>query len=313
MKILHLSDTPLSGAPTRLSNLLRKHANGFDSRHIVWDKAAFGRIMPFDLVGPELSVAELIQWLEWADIIHYHNRWKRQEIFKIVEMPKKPGVIQMHSPRHDNENFSEEVDSKLPIAVVAQYQVREWPEAQFIVPNVVDTTELKPSQGKKLRTIPVISYSPSSCTGKGWNDKGYSVVSPVLKRWKLDRKIIYQLITETAYGEMLELKSVADIGIDDIVTGSYHLSSLEYLSLGVPCYDYLDEKTEKVVKDLTGSDTLPWLHARDTNFKTNIDHFIKSGLWKQNPANSFSRRWMEKYWNPGALCKVYSEMYRSLA
>lgn len=138
MKILHLSDTALSGAPIRLSRLLHEYS-GHASRHIVWIPTFQWRSFDNDLVGCEMTDDQLEYWLNWADVYHFHNRWQRQEIFKRVPFKhrKKPSVIQIHSPR-ESEDFFEELASGVPLAPVAQYHPRQWPEKRFVVPNVVD-------------------------------------------------------------------------------------------------------------------------------------------------------------------------------
>ena len=102
MKILHLSDTTLSGAPHRLSNVFSKYAGeGHESRHMVWLPVVFDRVFPVDLCSQHMTKEEIQKWFDWADVIHYHNRYKRQMIFTKTGLtpPKKPSLIQIHSPR----------------------------------------------------------------------------------------------------------------------------------------------------------------------------------------------------------------------
>lgn len=312
MNILHLSDTTLSGSPIRICQLLNKYTK-HEARHITWKPTVFGwRKFDLDMVGSDMTKEDIGYWIyEWADIIHYHNRWKRQEIFQSwgFELPVQPGVIQMHSPR-DSEDFREEVFSKVPIAVVAQYQVRQWPELRFIVPNVVDVNDGYHKRNKLHdRHVPVVSYAPTNCNNRGWNDKGYWLAGPFLKRLKYKGTITYQLLYQKPHKEVLELKELADIGIDDIITGSYHLSSLEYLSMDIPCFNYIDEKTERVVKDLTGAKTLPWMQVNKSSFKSELMKFIQSKEWRDKQG---CRKWMKKYWSPKFLCKKYTDMYKEL-
>jgi len=310
MKILHLSQTTHSGSPIRIVDLTNKYSNR-EARHLVWEPTTGYRKFKTDLVGNQMKEAELQHWLDWADVIHFHNKVKSLSIFTSTGLtpPSKPSIVQIHSPRED-------IDVKevlaLPIAILAQYHVRQWPEASFVVPNVVDiySSEYIPSP-RPPRKIPVVSYAPSNWNAKGWNDKGYSVVSPVLKRLGLEDKIRYQLIVQQAHNVVVEMKLQADIGIDEIVTGSYHMSSLEYLALGVACFANLDEQTEAVVKDLTGATTLPWLKADGDSFKRILGELIKDpAQWADTGRQS--REWMETYWNPEVLMGHYEEMYDSL-
>ena len=311
MKILHLSDTTLSGAPHRLSETYNKYS-GHESRHIVWHPVIHTRVFPTDMIGSQMEKEEIEGWLEWADVIHYHNRWKRQEIFTRwkLDPPEKPSLIQIHSPR-ESEDFSEELESGLPIAVIAQYHTRQWPEKRFIVPNVVDIHD--PSHmivERPARKIPIVSYAPSNAVCRGWDDKSYTVVAPIAKRLSLNNEILYQRIINMPHTDCLKLKQIADIGIDEVSTGSYHMSSLEYLSMGVACIGRLDEDCERVVKDLTGADWLPWVMSSPVKFKSDLSVLVRTRSYIE--IGKRSREWMEKYWNPEDVCNYYTSVYESL-
>lgn len=312
MKILHLSDTTLSGSPFRIASLFDKYTE-HTVRHIVWEAVTHStRVFPVDLIGSMMSREAIQALMDEADVIHYHNRWQRQNIFQKtgIKPPKKPSVIQIHSPR-DSENFSEEIASGVPLAVIAQYHVRQWPELRFEIPNVVDIHDpLMVPKERPKRTRPFISYAPSSQTGKGWNDKAYSVVNPVLRRMWLKHEIIYDRIVNTPFEAAMARKTLADIGIDEVATGSYHLSSLEYLSMGVACFAHIDAQTEAAIKRVTGCTELPWIRSDAKQFTTKLLQTIKESEWKTLGNNS--RRWMENFWNPQALCNHYLNMYEAL-
>jgi len=311
MRILHLSDTPLSGAPLRLSNMLKKHNKDVMSAHVTWTDKVGYRDFGYDLLGCRESKESLDYLIyEWADIIHYHNRWKRQEIFKFLGKwpPKKPSVIQIHSPRF-SEGFLEEINSGVPLAVIAQYHVRQWPELSYIVPNVVDITELAPIK-KPASIVPKISFAPSNTTCGGWDNKGYHEVMQILKPMKHTAGITLDLINQRPFSEAIERKAYADLGIDEIVTGSYHLSGLEYLALGVGCFSGIDAQTEKVLKDLTGCAEQPFIRADKNSFKRILNRILMDGSW--HGLGESAREWMEKYWSPQLLSEHYLNMYRRL-
>jgi hypothetical protein len=301
MKILHLSNTTLSGAPYRLSKLYDKYTE-HESHHIVWKRTILNRVFPVDMVGEEMTQDELQYWLDWCEIVHYHDVYKKQTIFTKCEVPKKPSVIQVHSPKgwFDHQAVSE---SGLPIAVIAQYHPREWPNLNFIVPNVIDIWEYTPME--RNNALPVVSFAPSSGNGKGANDKGYSIVVPALRRMG---NINFQKIFSRPFVECMQMKRYADVGIDDLRNGGYHLSSLEYLSLGVATICYVDEQTEKVVKDLTGCDTLPFIHNGRDNILTPLTRALNNHKW----LGQVAREWVETHWSPEILCSHYTKMYESL-
>ena len=314
MKVLHLSDSTLSGAPYRASQLFNKYS-GHESRHIVWNAVIYSRVFPTDLVGESMKKDELNYWLNWADIIHYHNRYSRQQIFKVAALPRgKKSVIQIHSPRisEDEDNFSLELASGIPLAVIAQYHVRQWPELKYIVPNVVDIDDPlhKPVKKQPSKYLS-FGYAPSSPNGKGWDNKSYNIVNPVLKRLELAQRAVYNRIIGKPFVECMKIKQKCDVGIDEISTGSYHMASLEFLSQGVATIAGIDEQTERVVKDLTGSDTLPWIICKEKDFKLMAES-LATHQTDIKDIGVLSRLWMETYWNQKVLCDHLLKMYEDL-
>lgn len=316
MRILHLSDTPLSGAPLRLHSLLNKY-DAAESRYIMWQTRAGHRFYG-EPTASAYSHREELEYLiyQWSDIIHFHNRWRRQEVFKALHLspPRKPSIIHFHSPRA-SEDFSDELASGLPIVCPAQYHPRVFPEVSYILPNVVDIYDTAYIREYIPEGPLTVSYAPSNAhlPKNSWDDKGYWAVAPVLKRLHLKGEVNYQLIFKKPLDEVMQLKRLAHIGVDTVSNfcKSYHLSTLEYLSLGVPCITSYDDLIEKTVKDLTGCTTLPWVNASPDNFYKVLGGLIKN---KENMIclSNDVRGWMTTYWNPSVLCKHYISMYKSL-
>jgi hypothetical protein len=224
MNILHLSDTTLSGAPIRIVDLFNSYTE-HKARHVVWEPTTGFRKFKTDLVGPDMSVDDIKDLFDWADVVHYHNRYKSLQIFehKIArkKLPYRRQVIQIHSPRDTVLSHENILEEDLPLAIVAQYQVRQWPGAHYVVPNVVDIHHpIHTPVPRVLCASPVVSYAPSNWNAKGWDDKSYGVVAPVLKRLSLDNKIRFQLIVQQAHWDVLSMKRQADIGIDEVSTGA---------------------------------------------------------------------------------------------
>lgn len=313
VNVLHLSDTTLSGAPGRLSDLLTKHSkSNITSRHLVWNRVIFNRVFDVDFCSAEMTKKQIQEHFKWADVIHYHNRYSRQMIFTQhnIKPPKKPSIIQIHSPR-ESEDFSLEVESKIPIAVIAQYHTRQWPEMKFLVPNVVDITHpLHRAITRPERSIPVVSYAPSNVICKGWDNKSYTTVNPVLKRMMFERAVNYKRIVSLPHNTCLSIKQDSDIGIDEVSTGSYHMSSLEYLSMGVACVAKIDSLCEAAIKDVTGCSSLPWVLSSEGTLNGDLTRLIMSGEYREIGAQS--RLWMEKYWKPSKLIKHFTEVYNQL-
>ena len=100
--------------------------------------------------------------------------------------------------------------------------------------------------------------------------------------------------------------------VDDIVTGTYHTTSLESLSMGVPVLAFLDSRIADNVRSLSGClEPLPWvdfpLHeARGALIEILTDEELRNEL------GQYSRAWMVKYWNDKALIQLYVDAYVDL-
>jgi hypothetical protein len=78
MNVLLLSDTGLSGSPIRITDLINKHTT-HKAKHVIWDATTGFRAFKTDVVAPRVGRDEVAALLEWADVVHYHNRWRRQK------------------------------------------------------------------------------------------------------------------------------------------------------------------------------------------------------------------------------------------
>ena len=314
MKILHLSDTTLSGSPIRLARLYSKYTE-HEARYIVDTPIIEHRVFPCDMIADNMTNDELEYWIDWADVLHFHNRWQRQSIFNRIpfKYDDKPSVIQIHSPRL-SEDFTEEVESGVPLAIIAQYHPREWEkELSYIIPNVLDIYDKIHvfDEEKYGSPVPAVGYSPSNWNAKGWDDKGYGLVNPFLqKKAMFAKKISYQRIVTKPFLEAMVMKQSCHIGIDEVMTGSYHLSSLEFLAMGCATFAYLDEKTQAVAKECFGADTLPWINVDREEFKNRFNKMLVDKDWDEHGISS--RKWMEEYYDPKRLCGIYTEMYEDI-
>jgi hypothetical protein len=82
MKVVHMSDSLMSGAPYRLAQIQK--LCGIDARVVNREEFTNGgprqRAYPYDLLT-SAGQAILQPILEAADIIHYHHRWQDSELF----------------------------------------------------------------------------------------------------------------------------------------------------------------------------------------------------------------------------------------
>jgi hypothetical protein len=323
MNILHLCNTPLSGSPYRLMMIQKKmghNARLINARVRYSDLSNI--IYPQDILlqndpktkKPLYSKEEIYFLFKNADIIHCHNFYKEQLIFRFMpELKKylktKHVVLQVHSPRSSLKNIGPNlkdptVDTKL---VIAQFQARQFKECQ-VVPNAIDIFEEPYINIKRdPKFLPRIVYSPSNTCLKGWNNKGHYIVSKVLNT--VHSLASTEIITNTPHLECIARKQKADISIDEFMTGSYHLCTLEGLSHGQVVFCHLDKFTKEAIQKIS-PDPLPIINTTPKKFKHDL-HDLLQDPKLINKMGSNARKFMEKNWTPQKINKRYETAYKS--
>ena len=308
MKVVHISDYPLSLAPYRLS-LVQKEG-GIDARLINYsDRYPSGLPFLHDVLVQE-SLDLATQLLEDADVIHYHDAWKNGLVFQnyphLWEVVKnKPSAIQFHSFRwpHFEESLQEPSLTKL---VIAQCQARFYPECTP-VPNAVPIYDEFHQPTWTENEVPVIGFTPSNCEDKRpWTYKGCAETMDVLKD-----KYQYKFATQVPWKEAMATRSSCDIAIDEIITGSYHMCSLEALSQGLATIANLDELCIDALEKVTGSRKHPWIIASPDTLESKLNHLIEDKAFLKSKRQE-SRKYMEKYWDPQALADRFRNIYEQI-
>lgn len=319
MNVVHITENPIAGAPLNLSRCLNKYqSHKVKSRCIAQSDRNENRVFGADLIIDSTPYPVLKAVLEQADIIHFHNFYQNQHLFrkhpefwKIVM--QKQRVWQVHSPRETAWIRLEDAleDKHMEKLVIGQYHPRQWPECK-IVPNVIDIWDerLMPDWSV-INEIPRVVYSPSRIGFKGWDNKGFEETVPVLQKFVDDRLITAEVIYDRPYEECLEKRKKADISIDETVTGSYHLCSLESLAAGLITIAGLDEMQISTLKDLTDSSDLPWSVATPKTLESVILGHLIAGK-PIRATRKESRAWMEKYWDPKIMTRKFTDIYEAL-
>lgn len=321
LHVVHLAITPVAGAPWNVVAALNAYTN-VSARLVLLNPNAYGkRTFSTDLVW-ENDKDECLASLTAADLVHLHQwfdpeAWFGPEVGAICA--GKPCLRQWHSvPAHfggtDPVAIKEIVNSPIPQLVIGQYPERYYPLAR-VVPNMVSLADplLRPSMPAR-RGAPLIAWSPSgreSAWEMRWGSKGYPETMPMLKRLSLGGHCVLDVIEDVPRDECLRRKGDADIVVDELVTGSYHLSGLEGLAQGKPVLGWLDERTEIVLRELTGASVLPWVnvHLEDAE---GVLRALLSDRTLREAIGAESRAWMDRWYNDRVLVQHYVQAYRDL-
>lgn len=322
MNILHLSNTPLSNAPANLAQVQQEA--GHTTRLLLHRQSNVNKVFVGGQVWTGWGSDQLDAIVEEADIIHMHNFAWEQEIFRhwphlAEKCRKKPCLIQYHSARHSIENFDTTINDpffKGKRAVIAQFHVRQYPEAEFVVPNIIPIYDRRftPLDAPPFNKPPRVSFAPSNVNLKGWENKGYESTRAVLHKLERVGLIQADIITNTPYEETIVRKKWSDIGLEEIVTGSYHMSFLEYMSLGVATFCSMDTLTEEAMARVVGVQAVKELPSFQCVPETLERELVE--LLRDPPLildrGRRARKWMECHWNPTTFVRHFEAVYAQL-
>lgn len=321
MRVVHLALTPVAGGPWNIVRALNSHTP-IEARLVVLDPLAYGgRIFPGDLDW-SAHRDQCINAIAAADVIHMHQFFDPAAVFgkEVGDLcAKKVKLRQYHSaPSHfvgdDPAKIAWLLSDPMPQLVIGQFHERYYPRAR-VVPNLIaiNAQELLPS-GSEGKGVPVIAWSPSvrdSAWCARWATKGYPETCAVLASLADEGVCSVDTIEDVPYLECLRRKSRADLIVDEMVTGSYHLSGLEGLAQGKAVLGWLDARTQLVLREMTGANDLPWINshledARAVLRRLLVDQDLLKALGRE------SRAWMETWYDDRILVRHYVNAYRDL-
>lgn len=324
LKIVHFSKTPLAGAPIRLVQALRQHT---DHKVNLIDLERWS-IFEHDVIYSE-NPEYALSLAENADIIHLHDCLDEEsKIFELIDFKKlrqqgKMLLRQFHSPRLAiarklGITESELLASSIPSIVIAQYPERYFPHSR-VVPNIIPhNSDLYLPQISN--STPAICYSPTKpfsawdgCQdyAKRWATKGTPETVKIIEQVANETNCQVKLLTGKTQAEVMKAKQQATIVADELVTGSYHLSGLEGLSVGKPVVAYLDPRTIYILKEISGSNTCPFVNVRLENVRKILVHLLHN-LDEVQHLGIASRQWIEKYWSDKLLVEHFTDVYEQL-
>ena len=327
MKVAHIALTPVAGSPIRIVKALNQYTD-VESRLIVFDTKKYGnRTFEQDLDFLEHQALAL-QWIMNCDVLHLHQYFDlKHNVFGIdfekLAAEGKKIVRQWHSVplalSGGDALLAQKIvqDRSVAQLVVVQHQERFYPYAQ-LVPNLVETQDFSlktPDEGKPI----VIFFAPTvliSAHKSRWDTKGFVEVLPILKALKRQygKKIGIDVVRNVPHDVLLSRKQQADIVIDEVATGSYHLSALEALAMGKPTLCYIDLRTEWVLKNFIGvanKADLPFVNCNLLTLKSTLIELIEDKNLRLSQGSK-SRLWIECHWNEVDLVQHYVQVYRDL-
>lgn len=310
MNIVHLSYTPLAGAPIRLVTAINHYTN-IKSRLIVLKPNIYGsRTFPNDLIW-EKDKEIAIELIEEADILHYHH----DQLFINSLIPeinsyikKKTRILRQHHSAPNDLRKKKSLNAEI---VIPHYPERYFPQAR-LVPNIIDVDFMKKFIKKKDEPYDIVfcpSMPKTNAYKERWSTKAAPEVINILKRF-INNKI--EIVFDRPFSEAINARANSKIVIDDTVTGSIHQGGLEAAALGILTVCHIDRRMEYTLKNLTGSDKLPFISTKLENLANCLNELLNLTDVELKEIGSVTKKWMEQYYAPKILIQNYVECYQDL-
>lgn len=325
MKIVHFSHTPLVGAPGRISRAISE-LDDHESRWVVLHDNYGSMEFDIDWLWSE-DKEEVIEYTRNADVIHLHNYIDLNTIdflpinFEDMWKRKVPIVRQFHShpefiAKYMGVPVERVITCPIPKLVIAQFQERYYQNA-FLVPNIVNSNIEKVQNTERVLQVGFAPSSFRSAHDSRWYTKGYPETRKVLKRIekklnRVEKLIKLDFIENVSHKDCIERKSKCDLFIDDLVTGSYHLNTLESLSLGIATMCYIDRRLSRVLREFSGSDEFPVINVGLENIEPVLSYLSMNPGLVRDMGNK-SREWMKSKWSTQVMVKKYIQAYSLVA
>jgi hypothetical protein len=283
------------------------------------------RVFQEDLLWPE-NQSEILKLLETADIIHLHNwidlsqnkfgldfnRYLKKGQRLIRQFHTEPGKLAKTWGVSQHEIINDSVAQ----LVLAQFHERYYPRAR-IVPNIVPIfdQDYLPSTAKAPNASCRIFFSPTSMRSaweSRWNTKGAFETIKIVEKQQKKLHFEFECISRRPHLETLSKKQASDVVIDEVVTGSYHLSTLEGLSQGKPTLAYLDNRTISTIYEVTGAiSQIPIVNTQLEDLSAALKRLVEDKPLR-GYLGAYSREWMEKHWSDAQMIQHYVHAYEDL-
>jgi len=317
-KVLHISPTPLVGAPGKISNSLNKYTNIQSDTIILKDYPNhLGSIFIKDAIvfsnNSNPLLKELVtEKINSVDIIHVHNFLPSSfENYLIKNLKNKSVkfIYHVHSCTGEGPLFFKRTNSsKIKydlLLAVSQLQPRLFQDHYF-APNIVLS---KPNYQPCL-DVPKIIFSPAhKKTGMRWGDKYSKNLNSALGCINETGKAKLIEILGVSPLELFETRKLVDITIDEINSGGFHQVSLEGLAAGNAVINGADWFSLEVIKNISKrNERPPFIIANENNIKNILVHHI-TNIDNLNRIKKESYEYFCENLKPDHLIKYYVKYY----
>ena len=282
--ILHMSRTPLVGAPGKIAAALNAHTD-FRAAAIVaedYPRELAGLFLGESIVYEEKSPIRDVckQLVRSADVIHVHNDLTipLRQLVHGAASNKAKFVYHVHSPLREGPLFFDRADI-LGFDWSARLSIPHYPQRFFqdyrLVPNIV----LFPHGHRPLgdRDPARVLFSPAHRRrGLRWGDKVSTALETSLSSLRSAGEADVIDVKGIRPSALFELRLTTHVSIDEIVTGAFHQVSLEGLCAGNVVVNGADWFAVKSFQMATGaSDGPPFVRMDEDDVAIELPELVR--------------------------------------
>jgi hypothetical protein len=309
MHVLHISSSPLVGAPLRIAKALNMHSSYCTSSAWCYKDYSGSKkgVFASHVYNRFKNKSSFEAAWEKADIIHVHNALPRKWQDKCRKVVGKKLVYQVHSPIGERPLYQplslRELD--LPFSaylVVAQYQPRFYPDYQ-LVPNIVPFETM--SIPHIIHQKPVILFTPTHRVTGRWVGKSSETFEKNLSSLKDLAHI--QFYTGLSPKDLWQKRLQAHITIDEVITGGFHQVSLEGLAAGHGVVNNADEFATSSFTHIFG-EAPPFIRANEHNLCDVLMPYLKSPDLLADTQQK-SHAYFRQHLHPSRTIQIFERLY----
>lgn len=322
LNIVHISKTPLVGAPSKLAkalSMLGHNAISIALNDYPSKGSLFGMFTESSLVWDE-SQKDILNLINRvvveADIIHVHNDIPDEKVdWLLKNAPNAHYVYQVHSPLREGPLYVDRADDiDLPFEaklVVGQYQPRHYPD-YIPVPNIVlDAPSIRRLQdNEKLRII----FSPTHSRNGRWNAKYSEQLEKAIA------SLVQIGLVEIVYPQtpvhpfaLMAMRRTCHITIDEIMTGAFHQVSIEGMCAGNVVINRADWFSNSMMANTNNSGEFPpFVYADESNIADVLMEIADSPDKVRSIQDATNKYYLQNM-SPMALVKKFEDIYAKLS
>lgn len=319
-RVVHLTQTPLVGAPGRITAALNAYTTFQAICFVATDYPGSleGKFLDHVVLwdGSHELKTLLTEVIRQADIVHIHNDLSDDfhEILRTARRPASKCVHHLHSALREGPLFVDPSTS-FDIELHAWLTIPHCSQRSFqhhrMVPNIVmlepSCNPLAPAQ------LPKILFSPShNRTGQRWSDKHSDALNKTLDGLDNLKLANVHRASGVRFSTLTEFRRTSHISIDEITTGAMHQVSLEGLATGNVVINGADFATiSSLVSSCRANEAPPFVRLTDETVREGLLELI------QNPTRIVqlqraSYEYFQEYLRPEKLIQRFVEVYSEL-